>query len=71
VLKVFKLHGSVNWAKRANYPNVGGPETLIDAGDSLKLSREWLSVRENENERDGTLLWPSIAIFASNARQKD
>jgi hypothetical protein len=62
VFKVFKLHGSVNWARYVEHPNSGGPAALIDSGESMKLRREWLNVGENENSRSGSLLWPSIAI---------
>jgi hypothetical protein len=62
VFKVFKLHGSVNWARYVNSPNVDGKEALIDCAESVKLSREWLNVSENETASNDRLFWPSIAI---------
>jgi hypothetical protein len=62
IFKVFKIHGSVNWARLVAYPTDVGVEELINDALSIELSREWRTVGEGENVQDKWLLLPSIAI---------
>jgi hypothetical protein len=62
VLKVFKLHGSVNWARGVVYPDTGGPQGTIESAAEIVLAKEWLTVNQNENDREGIPLFPCLAI---------
>lgn len=64
VLKVFKLHGSVNWARYVDWPSDVkiGARGLIEFADTIRLRPEYATVEQNENDRGGLLLFPSIAI---------
>ena len=63
VFKVFKLHGSVNWARYVDFPTPKqGPNALIEQAEKIRLMNEWLTVGPNENERGNMLLFPCIAI---------
>ncbi len=63
IFKVFKLHGSVDWARSVDFPTQKqGANALIEQAEEINLMNEWLTVNPNENERGDLPLFPCIAI---------
>jgi len=63
IFRVFKLHGSVDWARYVDFPTpTQGASALIEQAEEISLLNEWLTVNPNENERENKLLFPCIAI---------
>jgi hypothetical protein len=62
LLKVFKLHGSVNWARFVDPLGRGGSNALIEGAEKIKPYGPFVSVNRGQEEKDGKLLFPAIAI---------
>jgi hypothetical protein len=64
VLKLFKLHGSVGWARYVDSPTdlAITPQGLIEIATSIRLSDKYTLVSSQEANADGKLLFPAIAI---------
>jgi hypothetical protein len=63
VFKVFKLHGSVDWARYVDFPTPKqGTNAVIEQAEETSLMNQWVTVSPNENERGNMLLSPCIAI---------
>lgn len=62
-LKVFKLHGSVDWARLIERPYDGaGPDALIDSAEKVEPTGPYVQTWKGQQEQDGQLLFPAIAI---------
>jgi len=63
ILKVFKLHGSVDWAQFVDRPYEGaGASALIDSAEKIKPTGPFVSAFRRQDEKEGKLLFPAIAI---------
>jgi hypothetical protein len=64
VLKLFKLHGSVGWARYVDSPTdlAITPQGLVEIASSIRLSDKYTLVSSQEANADGKLLFPAIAI---------
>ncbi len=74
VLKLFKPHGSVDWARRISLPvdEILRPNGIIEAADAIKLTSDFR--RLNPSEADGNpgrqTFFPAIAIPVQNKTEE-
>lgn len=63
-LKLFKLHGSVGWARFVDFPTDPRirPVDLIEEASTIKLSNKYTLANRTETSKEGKLLFPAIAI---------
>jgi hypothetical protein len=68
IIKLFKLHGSVGWARVVDYPTDVSirPTGLIEMAGSIKLSHRYVLADSSMTDMHGKLLFPAIAIPVQN-----
>jgi len=62
IFKVFKIHGSVNWARFVTSPRGVRAKELIDLAAEIQLSQDWTTISQGQDSKGDWPLLPSIAI---------
>ena len=63
ILKVFKLHGSVNWAQLVDRPyESAGSDALIERAEIVKPTGLYVFTSRNQQVQGDKLVFPAIAI---------